>query len=93
MTSESRSRLTSCFGTHTRILTGMQVCSEDDLFALRARFEQMNDIELAAFSTDPANRVLLRRYDSFAVRQVLPDAAVFSLLCMVSLIVAGALRF
>lgn len=93
MTSESRSRLITRFGTHARILNGMEVSSDDGFYALRARFEQMNDVELAAFRTDPANQVLLRRYDSFVVRQVLPYAAVFSLLCLVSLIVAGVLRF
>jgi hypothetical protein len=71
----------------------MESCSEDDFFAFRARLEQMNDLELAAFRTDPANQAVLRRYHSFAVRRVLPYATVFSLLCLVSLIVAGALRF
>lgn len=66
------------------------VMSEEAFLALQARLSRMSDTQLAEFRADPANHAIVRQYDGYALRQVLPYLVPLILVSVAS-IVAGML--
>ena len=52
----------------------------------------MSEAELAGFREHPDNRALLRQYDCFALRQVLPYAIPLAALSVLSFVAGWALN-
>ena len=59
--------------------------TEEQFIDLKTRLDQMSELELTKFRAAPENQVMLRQFNAYAIRQVLPYLSALIVLLLVSL--------